>query len=40
MYVEPQKESPSTDFINRLCIAGIMALSFAALLSLGEIVTR
>jgi hypothetical protein len=40
MYASRSKEWPTTAFINRLFIAGILALSFAALLSFGEILTR
>lgn len=40
MYVSAPKEWPSTSFINRLFVAGIMVMSFAALLSLGEILAR
>ena len=40
MYVSAPKEWPTTAFINRLFVAGILALSFAAYLSLGEVLTR
>ncbi|KAF1077630.1 hypothetical protein [Halodesulfovibrio sp. MK-HDV] len=35
-----EKQLPSTGFINRICMAGIMLLVFATYLSLGELLTE